>query len=62
MEDLLKQMDALRQDREHINKQLLKNTIQMRQIVALALKAGLYAPTIAELLGVTKRTVYKWSK
>lgn len=62
MDELLEQMRIARQDREDITNQLNKNTIEMRQLVISALKAGLYAPTIAYHLGVTKRTVYNWSK
>jgi DNA-binding transcriptional regulator YiaG len=62
MEGLLGQMERARIERVLINKQLNRNTIEMRKLVISALKAGLYAPTIARALGVTKRTVYNWSK
>jgi DNA-binding transcriptional regulator YiaG len=62
MSELLQQMGVARLDREYLNKQLNRNTIQMQKLVAAALEAGLFAPTIAHHLGVTKRTIYKWSK
>jgi hypothetical protein len=62
MDKLLGEMEQLRTQRENINAELYQNTIAMRQVVISALKAGLYAPTIARALGVTKRTVYNWSK
>ncbi len=62
MNELLGEMERLRIVRKNINAELHKNTIAMRQVVISALKAGLYAPTIARALGVTKRTVYNWSK
>jgi DNA-binding NarL/FixJ family response regulator len=62
MKELLAEMERLRENRLNITNHLNKNTIEMRQVVISALKAGLHAPTIARALGVTKRTVYNWSK
>jgi transposase-like protein len=62
MNELLQQMSLARQDREYITNRLNRNTIEMRQLVITALQTGLHAPTIAQALGVTKRTVYNWSK
>lgn len=62
MEELLEKMRRAKQEREHVTKQLNQNTIAMRQLVIVAVNAGLFAPTIAHHLGVTKRTIYKWSK
>jgi hypothetical protein len=62
MKELLVLMRLAKEDRERITHRLNRNTIVMRKLVIAALKAGLYAPTIARALGVTKRTVYNWSK
>jgi DNA-binding NarL/FixJ family response regulator len=62
MNELLSEMERLRENRQNITNHLNKNTIEMRQVVISALATGLHAPTIARALGVTKRTVYNWSK
>lgn len=59
MEDDMKQAAEQRQS---ILRQLNKNTIRMRRLTSAAREQGWKAPTIAKHLGVTKRTVYLWSR
>lgn len=59
MEETLKRLAG---DREAIQRELDRNTKQMRHAAAEALRLGYHAPTIARLLGVAKRTVYLWTK
>lgn len=57
MDDTLKR---LAEQRESILHELHRNTSLMKQAVWAAHERGYRAPTLAKLLGVTKRTVYLW--
>jgi transposase len=55
-------MEASRLERLSRKAELNKNTIEMRLLAADAHDAGLGVLEIADLLGVTHRTVYRWLK
>lgn len=57
MEDTLKR---LAEHRESILAELERNTQMMKEACHYANERGYNAPTIAKMLGVTKRTVYLW--
>lgn len=59
MEETLKRLAG---ERESILTELHRNTSLMKQAVWQANEKGFRAPTLAKLLGVTKRTVYLWLK
>ncbi len=59
MEETLRR---LAEERESILKQLERNTTIMKLAAYDANQKGFRAPTLAKLLGVTKRTVYLWLK
>ena len=52
----------LAQERQSVLRELDRNTKAMKQAIHLARAQGYYAPTLAKLLGVTKRTVYQWMR
>lgn len=52
----------LAEERALILKDLQRNTHAMRQASEQATAHGLRPPTIAKKLGVTKRTVYRWTQ
>jgi transposase len=59
MDETLKRLAG---ERESILNELQRNTTLMKQAVWAANERGYRAPTLAKLLGVTKRTVYLWLK
>lgn len=59
MYDTLKR---LADERRSILNELNRNTSLMKQAAWSATEHGYRAPTLAKLLGVTKRTVYLWLK
>jgi len=57
MEETLKRLG---EDRKATLKELDRITNEMKYAAYSAKDKGLYAPSIAKSLGVTKRTVYLW--
>lgn len=58
--DMQETLNRLAEDRKATLKELDRITNQMKYAAHSAREQGLYAPTIAKNLGVTKRTVYLW--
>lgn len=59
MDEILKRLS---EERALILRDLSRNTHAMKQASEQATAHGLRPPTIAKKLGVTKRTVYRWTQ
>lgn len=62
MADMVELMEQLRTERVSCLEQLEENTRAMQAIAAEADRVGHSGYRIAQLLGVTNRTVYMWLK